>query len=86
MPRELQKQTSPELMDEEREKLFGQLKAAKAHALEVTITYGNLKNRQVRGMVTGLDPRLHFVKVEANYDWRLIDFADVIKVELDHED
>lgn len=82
--RSTHKQTKPELTDEERQEMFGKLAASKANTLEVAVTvFGEYENRVITGIVTGLDPRRHLVKIQLVDDWDLIDFADVLKVELD---
>ncbi|MFH5182953.1 YolD-like family protein [Paenibacillus sp. TAB 01] len=81
---EARKQSKPELMEEEEQEMFGRLSASKANTLEVTITvYGEYENRQIRGIVTGLEARHRLIKLQAGYDWELIEFKDVIHVDLD---
>ncbi|MFH5185698.1 YolD-like family protein [Paenibacillus sp. TAB 01] len=82
--RESLKRDRPELTEEELQEMFGRLSASKANTLEVTIiVYGEFENRQLRGIVTGLDPRQRLIKIEHNYDWDLIEFENVLSVQLD---
>ena len=82
--KEVRKQVRPELTEEELQEMFGRLKAAQSNTLEVTITlYGEYENRLLRGIVTGLDPRQRLIKIEHDYDWELIEFENVISVQLD---
>lgn len=76
--------TKPELTEEEQQEMFEKLKVAKSNTLEVTIkVFGQYEIRYITGIVTGLDQRQRIIKIEADYDWTLIDFHDVIGVELD---
>lgn len=78
------RQVIPELTEEEKEEIFGRLKAAKANTLKVTITvFGELETYKFIGIVTGLDPRQQLIKIEVGRNWHLIEFRDVIGVEMD---
>jgi hypothetical protein len=81
------KRRRPELTKEEQQELFVRLSASRSSCVDVTITlFGVYENRHITGTVTGLDPRLHLIKVETTgtyWDWHLIDFADVIGVEFE---
>ncbi|TVY10351.1 YolD-like family protein [Paenibacillus cremeus] len=71
------------MTEEEQQELFGRLKASLRNSVEVTITvFGELGNRQVTGGVAGLDPKHRLVKVETSGDWELIEFENVLAVEL----
>jgi hypothetical protein len=67
----------------EQQSLLELLKHSKTARREIVITvFGKEENRPIHGIVTGLDPRLHLVKVETKADWHLIDLAKVVKVSL----
>jgi hypothetical protein len=77
-------QNKPELMEDELQEMFERLKIAKSNTLKVTVTvFGQYGNRRITGTVTGLDPRLHLIKIQMLGDWELIDFSNVLEVELD---
>ncbi|MFH5181174.1 YolD-like family protein [Paenibacillus sp. TAB 01] len=80
------KRFKPEFSEEEMGEMFGRLQVAKANTIEVTITvYGELDDQVITGNVTGLDPRLRLIKIEVEdpkHDWHLVEFSDVIGVEL----
>lgn len=83
--RDVVKRTRPELTEEETQEMFGKLAVSKSHTLPVTITvFGAFEDRVITGVVTGLDQRRHIVKIEADYDWQLVDFVDVVRVEIDY--
>lgn len=75
--------TRPELTEEAQEELFGRLKASLVNTIEVSVTlYGEYENRQLTGVITGLDPRQRLVKLEPKRgDWVLFQFDDVLRVE-----
>ncbi|MFC6231591.1 YolD-like family protein [Paenibacillus allorhizosphaerae] len=79
----LKKILRPELTEEEQHEMYSRLKVSRSEYLQVTITvYGEYGNLQFSGIVTGLDPRLFLVKLQLRYDWKLIEFTDIIGVEL----
>lgn len=76
----------PELTEEEREEMFGRLAVSRANTLNVTIAVFNAygEDRIINGIVTGLDPRYKLVKIEVGYDWELVEFENVVRVDIDY--
>ncbi|GAA4828212.1 hypothetical protein GCM10023310_01190 [Paenibacillus vulneris] len=75
--------TRPELTEEEQQELFGRLKASLVNTIEVTITvYKENGYEKYTGIVGGLDPRYYLVKLEWLGDWKLIEFKDIVGVEM----
>lgn len=77
------KNIKPELTEEEQEELFGCLRASLVNTIEVSVTiYGEFVNKQLTGVITGLDPRQRLAKLEpCKGDWELFKFDDVLRVE-----
>ncbi|WP_079908294.1 YolD-like family protein [Paenibacillus sp. 32352] len=73
----------PELTEEEQQELFGRLKASLSNTIEVTIkVYTEYGYEKYSGVVGGLDPRHKLVKLEWRADWKLIEFRDIVGVDL----
>lgn len=79
-----EKMTRPELTEEEQQELFGRLKASLVNSIEVTVTvYREFGYEKYTGIVGGLDPRHKLVKLDWLGDWKLIEFKDIIDVQLE---
>jgi hypothetical protein len=51
--------------------------------LVVTITvFGDFENKRITGIVTVIDTQQAIFKMGVGYDWQLIDFRDVIGVDV----
>lgn len=83
----LSKCPRPELTESEQSELIERLSSSRSNNLSVKITLlGEYEDRRITGIVTGLDPRLHLIKIETTgtkWDWHLIDFANVVEVEFE---